>query len=273
MVADKRVLADWVVGYLVDGIARGDFSPGAMLPSETDLAKSIGVSRLTIREAITILKTKRVIEVQHGRGTFVNPLSLWTPFDPMLLEIKFEGETGAGALPRKLVEARRLVEVGVAELAACRRSESDLETLARTIAIMESSSDIDTIADADLAFHRTVMAAAGNVVVAALFDPIEQLVREARRQTTTYPEMRMLAIGWHKRILKAIRDRDPEAARNAMRDHLAQTEEYLDSYLKEHSTTRATGGSIHPLSASPTKPHEIPGVNTRGSSSSIREDR
>lgn len=230
----KKGLADRLVGDLIGDIVSGTFPPGSVLPSEAELAERAQVSRLTIREAITILRTKRVLEVKHGRGTFVNPIALWSPFDPTLLAARSGQSPGAGALPKKLIEARWLVEVGVAELAATRRSEEDLAALAASLDRMRAAGgDVDAFADEDIVFHKVIMAAAGNAFIAALFDPIKDLIWEARRQTKTYPKLRERAIVAHSRILEAVRDKDSEAARQAMHDHLVQTEEDLDRLLSE----------------------------------------
>lgn len=226
----KTGLVDRLVGDLVDDIVSGVFPPGSVLPAEAVLAERAEVSRLTVREAITVLRTRRVLEVKHGRGTFVNPVSYWSPFDPTLLAARSGDALGAGAMPKKLIEARRLVEVGVAELAAARRTTGDIEAMDDALKRMkEARDDVDAIADADIEFHQAIVAAAGNAFIAALFDPIKQLVWAARRQTKGYAKIRARAIAAHTRILKAIRDRDPESARWAMNDHLIQTEEDLDS--------------------------------------------
>ena len=230
----KTGLVDQLVGDLVDDIVSGVFPPGSVLPSEAELAERAEVSRLTVRESITVLRTKRVLEVKHGRGTFVNPISHWSPFDPTLLAARSGDAVGAGALPKKLIEARRLVEVGVVELAAARRSKGDLEALTESLERMkQAGDDVDAIAEADIEFHQAIMAAASNAFIAALFDPIRQLVWAARRQTKGYPRIRARAIAAHTRILRTIRDKDPEAARWAMNDHLIQTEEDLDSLFAE----------------------------------------
>lgn len=240
----RKALADQVVGKLLDDIVSGKFPPGSILPSEAELARREEVSRLTVREAITVLRTKRVLEVQHGRGTFVAPISMWSPLDPALLAAKSESSDGVGTLPKKLIEARRLVEVGVAELAAARRTEEDLDSMEEALRRMENAEgDVDSIANADIDFHQAIMSAASNAVITALFNPVEHLVWEARRQTTAYPRMRNRAIEAHKLILESIRGKDPEAARRTMQDHLAQTEEYLDDHvrkeLEENSATKS----------------------------------
>ncbi|MGB3681763.1 MAG: FadR/GntR family transcriptional regulator [Rubrobacteraceae bacterium] len=237
----KKALADRVVGRLIDDIAGGKFPPGSMLPSEAELAEREQVSRLTVREAITVLRTKKVLEVKHGRGTMVNPISRWSPFDPDLLAARSEDLVGASALPRKLIEARRLVEVGAAEMAADRRTEEDIEAMQVAHDGMKAADgDVESIVEADIAFHKAIMSSVGNTFITALFDPVSQLVREARRQTKEYPDIRTHAIAAHGRILQAIVDRDPEGARRAMREHLIQTELDLDEHFgKDEDHRRA----------------------------------
>lgn len=232
----KTGLVDRLVGDLVGDIVSGVFPPGSVLPSEGELAERAEVSRLTVREAITVLRTKRVLEVKHGRGTFVNSISHWSPFDPTLLAARSGDAAGAGALPKKLIEARRIVEVGVVELAAARRSEEDLDALAGELERMkQAGDDVDAFAESDIEFHQAIMAAAGNAFIAALFDPMSQLVWAARRQTKGYAQIRTRAITAHARIFRTIRDKDPESARWAMNDHLVQTEEDLDSLFTQDS--------------------------------------
>lgn len=250
----KPRLADGVVGEIVAAIVSGEFRPGSMLPPEAELAERTGVSRLTVREAITVLQAKHVLEVRHGRGTVVNPIARWTPFDPMLLAARSRHADGAGALPEKLIEARRLIEVGVAELAAARRSEADLGALAATLDRMEAAgADVDAFAAADIEFHQAVLAAAGNAFLAAIFDPFGQLIWAARRQTKVHAEIRAHALVAHRRIFGAIRERDPEAARWAMHQHMMQTKEDLEGHaekLELEEAYAAAGANGAPLAAS-----------------------
>jgi GntR family transcriptional regulator, transcriptional repressor for pyruvate dehydrogenase complex len=195
------------------------------------LAEYVGVSRLTLREAVKILQAKHVLEVRHGHGTFVKPVAEWSPFDPELLAVKSRSSDGAGALPEKLVEARRLIEVGAAQMAAARRTEADLKAMCATLERMkQAGDDIDAFAAADIDFHQAVLAAVGNAFIVAMFEPFSRLILAARRQTKSRAEIRAHALVAHQRILDAIRDRDPEAARWAMHDHLTQTREDLAAY-------------------------------------------
>jgi GntR family transcriptional repressor for pyruvate dehydrogenase complex len=243
--ADRRRLSDRLFEDLVAAVASGDYPPHSLLPTERQLAEMAGVSRLTVREAVRSLQGRGVVRVEQGRGTFVNPPSEWSPFDPTLLAVRSADQPAL--LSEKLIEARRVVEVGVCELAATRRSAHDLSALRAALAEMEeaeSGGDIDRFVDADIAFHQAIMTAAGNAFLAALFEPIRELLYKSRSQTSSFPKARRHAVEAHRRVLKALQSGSPRAARSAMHDHLVQTENDLVTYSGGHPAigTR-TGGT------------------------------
>jgi GntR family transcriptional repressor for pyruvate dehydrogenase complex len=227
-------LADQLVDHLVEAIARGDHPPGSRLPPEDKLSELAAVSRLTVREAIRVLRMKGVVRVEQGRGTFVNPTSRWAPLDPTLLAARTASPADAGELARKLTEARRMVEIGAAELAAERRSMADLRALEREIAANYAAlDDVDAFAEADVAFHAAVISAADNSFVAALFEPVGTLLRQVRRDTLGTRELREQAIAWHARILEAIRAGSREAARAAMEGHMDATFAVVEDVIRD----------------------------------------
>ena len=119
---DRRGLPDRIVRELLSAVARGDHPPDSRLPPEAELAALANVSRLTLREAIKVLRDKGVLRVEHGRGTFVNPPAQWSALDAELLSSRTAIEGGtAGLLAERVLEARKVVEVGIAGLAAQRR--------------------------------------------------------------------------------------------------------------------------------------------------------
>jgi DNA-binding FadR family transcriptional regulator len=220
-------LADQLVDHLVDAIARGDHPPGSRLPPEDKLSELAAVSRLTVREAIRVLRIKGVVRVEQGRGTFVNPTSRWAPLDPALLAARTASPGDAGDVARKLTEARRMVEIGAAELAAERRSIADLRVLEREMGATYAALD-----DVD-AFDAALISAADNSFVAALFEPVGTLLRQVRRDTLVTRELREQAIGWHARILDAVRAGSREAARAAMEGHMDATYAVLEDVIRE----------------------------------------
>lgn len=217
-------LSEQLAKELLDEIVAGVFLPGDPLPTELQLAERAGVSRLTVREAIGWLRQKSVIEIRRGRGTFVLPREAWSPLDPSVLEARAGHGDGLTSM-EYLLEARRLVEVGVAELAAARRDEEDLHRLEAALSRMrQAGQDVDAFVEGDLAFHDALMRAAGNPVIAALFTPVRDLLEQSRRATSKRSPDREGAIAAHGDILEAVSRKDPGLARAAMSDHLTQTE-------------------------------------------------
>jgi DNA-binding FadR family transcriptional regulator len=233
--APARVgLPDQMVARIIAAVASGEYPPGSRLPPEEDLAHHFDVSRLTLREAVKVLRDKGVIRVEQGRGTFVNPPSDWSVLDPVLLAARSALDSESALLATKLTEARRVVEVGVAELAALRRTDEDLDRMTESIARMRRFHEVEDVASfsaADMAFHDALNLAADNPFLAALFKPIAALLLEIRQQTSSTSELRHVAIEAHERILDAVRAGDPAAAWAAASDHLGETRRVVDEVL------------------------------------------
>jgi len=221
--ADRSQLPDQLVKRVISAVADGEHPPGSRLPPEDVLARRYHVSRLTLREGVKVLRDKGVLRVEHGRGTFVNPPGEWSVLDPALLAARSAVEAETGLLAVKLTEARRVVEVGAAELAAARRTDEDLARMDAAIARMRESDRCDDVSGfsvADVAFHDALNRAADNPFLSALFQPIATLVYEVRRRTSAAPQQRVVAIAEHERILEAVAAGDPARAWAAASDHL-----------------------------------------------------
>ena len=224
----RRPLPDQVATELVRRIASGQYPEGSVIPTEQELAAELGVSRLTIREAMKTLVGAGLVEIRRGRGTFVRSHDDWSPFDPLVLVARSQLPDGARETTRKVLEARRLVETGVAEMAASRATDEQIERLERDIADMEAAADVAAFVAADLDFHNTLFVAADNPFVSALFAPITALLSDERRRTSEPESLRPLAIKAHRAIAAAIRARDPFEARAAMASHLQETLQKLE---------------------------------------------
>jgi len=233
-VGPRPSLADGLADEILNDILAGRYPTSSPLPNESELAERSGVSRLTVREAIKALAAKNVVRVEHGRGTFVTSPQEWSVLDPVLLVARSSFEEDPLALPRKLIEARRVVEVAVAELAAQRRTPEDLDRLEESLATMRASaarSDVASFLAADIAFHQQVMDAADNNFITSLFDPLSKILQLTRHLTSAHAPVREHAITHHQRILDAVRRGSPARAGRAMRDHMNQTEQDMDTYV------------------------------------------
>ena len=221
--------ADALLGLVLDGT----FPPGSSLPSEAELASRFAVSRLTVREAIRSLASTQVIRVQQGRSSIINPVEQWSALDPRLLRARGQASGEPLRLPKRLLEARRVIEVAIAEMAAERRTEDHLQRARAAIASMQEShdcGDVPRFVEADLAFHEVLFEAADNAFLEALVQPLASVIRELREETSSVSETREHAIDFHGRILRRVADRDAERAREDMREHLVLTEEHMERF-------------------------------------------
>lgn len=137
-------------------------------------------------------------------------------------------------ISERLIEARRLIEIGAIELAASRRTDEDLAQLRELLQVMRNGADAGDVAafvEADIAFHDTVMRASGNAFIPLMFEPFGRLLYEGRRETSAVAEIRTHAIAHHAQILQALETGDPALARKAMDDHLCQTADDLRTHV------------------------------------------
>lgn len=205
-------------------ISSGQFPAGSALPPEDELANLLKVSRLTMREAVKVLKDPRVLDVVHGRGTFVLPLEEWT--DLSSIATLLTDRVSPKELGLQLTQVRRMLEVGAAGLAAGNRSEEDLARLEEDLRAYEEAHDADDVEAAlksDLAFHRHILAASGNPFVGAIMQPLQATLSLSRRHTSALPDVRERAQAHHRKIFEAIAAGRADEAKNAMRAHMTQT--------------------------------------------------
>ena len=230
-VSARLGLVDAVVRRLLAAVEDGRYPVGARLPPEAVLAEQAGVSRLTLREAVRVLRDKGVLRVEQGRGTFVNPTDRWAALDVELLSSRIVVEGDPVRTARLVTEVRSLIEVGAAELAAARRAPEQVLTLSSMVDRMRATvadEDVTQFSEIDLAFHEAVMDAAGNPLLTALMQPIRAMMVRVRAQTSITLDMRLTAVEAHTAIFEAVAAGDPLAARLAMAEHMAETRRVVD---------------------------------------------
>jgi GntR family transcriptional repressor for pyruvate dehydrogenase complex len=220
---DGRSRSQLVESALVDLIARGDLPAGARLPTEHTLAERFGVSRATVREAITRLRADGVLSTKPGRGAVVESA---TPS-----ALRLQGPELPGSFEH-LFELRRLIEVEAAALAAQRRTPATLGDIQRAHAAMGSAARSGLQApEADGAFHRAVAAATGNPHLMSLLDfighQLDQLLARAWANSARVAGGAHDAQAEHELLVAAIRAGDAAAARHAAGTHLKQAEKRL----------------------------------------------
>jgi len=209
-----------VVAHVRHLIERGALRPGDRLPAERDLATHVGVSRPTVRAGLRALAAIGVVQSRHGSGTYIpdGPPSLGTDALSFLAALH-------GFTREEMYEARRILEVGAAGLAAERATPDQIATMAEEVAsLFAAIADPQVFLVHDISFHRAVAAASGNPIVASLVEMVSALYYERRRDTAARASDRDMrdAAEMHRKIYQAIRAHDADEARRAMQTHLMQ---------------------------------------------------
>lgn len=201
-------------------IARGEFAVGARLPAERDLARQLGVSRPSVREALIALEVEGWVEVRTGSGVYVLERSQ-RPAQGQSLPNAGQAEWG----PLELIRARRVVEGETAAIAALQRKGRHIDAMTQAIEAMREKADGGTMPlDGDRAFHLAIVDACGNAVltetVLGFWDSRKgPIFTRLGGYFETVKSWRS-AIAEHEAIRDAIAQRDPDAARSAMHNHM-----------------------------------------------------
>ncbi len=221
----KVNLPNLVVERIKDLIADGQLKPGNQLPAERQLTQELGVGRSTIREAVRILEALGIVEVRPGHGTFVRekteditdtPLSTWLLLHREDLLEHFE--------------VRQVIEPGAAYLAAQRATREDIQAMHKTVEEMKAKinkGDLAGVILADSNFHHKVSKATHNRTLMYLMDTFVKHLKEGWKASLRIPDRAQKSIPEHEEILHAIEKGKPEAARQAMEQHLSNALEDL----------------------------------------------
>jgi GntR family transcriptional repressor for pyruvate dehydrogenase complex len=218
--APRRKLAESVAEQLMDVLKT--LAPGTKLPPEKDLMQQLGVGRSTVREALKGLEVMGVIEIRHGQGAFVTEAQA-SSRDESFSQALAKGVT------HELLEARHIIEVAIARLAAQRRTEADLlevETdLREHVRALQGA---EPPARPAMRFHTLLAQAAHNDVLASMFDSFAKLmVDRGPRLYERIPNFAAWEVAQHRAIFEAIKASDVEQAASLMAQHVeAMAEHY-----------------------------------------------
>ncbi len=212
-----------IITHIRGKISSRTLRPGDRLPPETDLARSLGVSRPTVREALKVLESQNVLRSSTGPtgGTFVeaidgagvaeyltDSISLLLDVDELTLE--------------ELWQAREITDVPAAELAALRRTEGDLFVIEKTLEMDARKEGLAIVAD--ISFHRAVAEASKNRMLSLFAGSIHMTLRTLAERydipENVLPEVKRVSQQQHRLICEAISERDGDLAAARMREHL-----------------------------------------------------
>jgi GntR family transcriptional repressor for pyruvate dehydrogenase complex len=234
-VARTTLTAD-ICRKMVSHLIRGDWSAGERLPPERELCVQLGVGRASLREALKALEIMGMIETRLGDGTFVCPRSEFLS-RPLLWAITGSNQEDAS----ELVEARKLIELELARLAAIRATADDLKTIGARLDGMEAAiDDLKRFQQEDVNFHLAIGAAAHNQILLNAFHLIRNLMHQWIATAVTREGVVAKALDQHRNIFMAIAKKNPDAARVAMEQHLDSMAAYLAEPPVEVSDSNAS---------------------------------
>lgn len=228
--ARESKLYEEVVRQIKVLISKGKLKPGDLLPSEEELAKSIGVSRATVREGLRILELVGMVETKRGKGTIV------TASNPEIIQERLSfalNDKGKDLL--YLMQIREMFEPEVAKLAAL---EGDTEKIKKIKnALIDMEKDINeggTGEEGSIAFHHAIFDSIDNPILNYIMSFIIDLEKKSRYLTLHVPGRPNASLNEHKKIFTAIEQKKPEDAALLMKEHLRNTRQILEKILPKN---------------------------------------
>jgi GntR family transcriptional repressor for pyruvate dehydrogenase complex len=222
-------VTDDAIEQIRELVASGAWGPGTRLPREVDLAKQLGLSRNSLREAVRALSQARVLEVRQGDGTYVSSLDPGELLEPTLSATHLL----RGRTVLELFEVRRMLEPEAAALAAQRGDAEVVTALRKELERMVAAGDRpEDLVEADSAFHDVIAGAPGNGVLKALLRSLSTSTVRARLWHGIADRGALdLARDEHRRIYEAIAAGDADLARASALVHIATNETWLRNHL------------------------------------------
>ena len=225
MAKPKERLGDRITTEL-QNLIFSPYNQGDKIPTEGILADQFSVSRITIREAITHLKSKGILDVRQGDGTFVSgltPSSFMKPILPMLKLKKTDIED--------IFEVRILIESQAARSAASRgltaEETANLHDILKQMDQVAIEKNTILYNNLDLDFHQCIARYSHNEVLSTIHELLLDLIKETIQKTCNGPEHILNSIIYHNRIVKAIDERNSELAGQMMTHHITDGLEFI----------------------------------------------
>ena len=215
-------------------INSGEIKEGDKFPNQNEFAAQLGVSRPSLREALQVLSQLGAVEQRPGAGTILvsrTPALFSTEMDlPLVSDSQASME---------LMEARRMVEIGLAGMAARRASDEEIAELGQALAAMDSARkkrDRESFSEHDLIFHHVMAQASHNRFGVSLFRSLSQAFGQLLDDSfQVMPDMLDIAYRAHQEIYNAIKSRNPAQARKAVNQHIRDGEKALAGYYRKQS--------------------------------------
>ncbi len=202
---------------------------GAPLPTETELMELLGVSRNSVREALKALQAMGIVEIRHGFGTYVGPMSMAPMIEGLIFRTVAGHYRGEESL-LQLLELREAVETGLIARLAGRIPEGDLAELDALVRRMEAEAEGGAVrAETDRAFHAALYRSLDNTLLSEVLEAFWDAFHRVRTDLVDIPTDPRVTCAQHRRILESVRSGDAMCAEEAVREHFGNIRARLRS--------------------------------------------
>lgn len=213
----KASISDQVYEKLKSLIIKGVLRQGEKLPSENDLAQSFGVSRITIRQALSKLTTLGLTETKTGEGSFIKELTPGIYMNEMIPSIYL----GRQSL-KEVFEFRLVIEVESTAIAAKKITDQEILELQMSVERLAQYKDnLEKYVDEDLNFHRIIARSTKNSLIIQMNDIMRDVLRETINDLTEDVGTG-IGLKYHRLLIDAFKSRDENKAKELMREHLME---------------------------------------------------
>ena len=224
----RESISEQVFEQIKQMIIDRELYPGEKLPSETELGNILGVSRVTVRQALQKLAVLGLVETRLGEGTFVCEANIATHVKNSLVPDIYLTPHST----EEVLDFRCAIEVETAGLAARRATPEDIEQLK---ALMARQLNVETrtpksFADDDIAFHMTIAKSTGNSLIIATYELLNDILSSAMMHTVRSLGME-IGIPYHRKLVQAIEAHDEHSAIVTMKEHMNTTREHFLNIL------------------------------------------
>lgn len=213
----KKTVVELAIEKIHELIRDGNLRDGDRLPTERELSEALGISRVSLREAIRVLDMMGIIRVEHGSGMVLDSGRV---ADSVVKPLEFALLLHRGCMD-ELFEARKLIEVECAGLAAERATPAQVQEMNEVFRRLEERRpDREAGISQEMQLHECLARAAGNTVLTRILVSIRGLLSDSRHRTTPASGVSPFTIELHRQLLRAVEERNREEARRIMRAHL-----------------------------------------------------
>jgi GntR family transcriptional regulator, transcriptional repressor for pyruvate dehydrogenase complex len=227
----RQTITAQVIDHILGLIKTGEIKVGDRLPTEKQLTEELSVSRTCVREAIKSLESLQLIRVRPRVGAVV-----LEPSPTALINAEYLSASAYLQQTDTLIEFRKILELGLASLAAEKSTEEDWSKMRNILAEHESAVKIDRstaegearfykeVGEVNIRFHKAIAEATKNPIAILVMQAISEPLFKRSRRTNEVPGVAEAGVREHWSIYRAIRDRNQEKARSAMRLHIQSAE-------------------------------------------------